>query len=640
MKDKENKKAEISIDKLVELKQAMSYLDTIMNNSMDLIVLTDINGYILRVNRYFLKLLDYKEDEVIGKHISEFGPTVNKTYKCTTGESIHISQKFFEDSRKMYESFVKKQKSSNWQSYFVSKQDILIPVEQNMGFFQDEEGNVVGAIATIRDITVRSKTTKKLQEANYFLELIFNTSIVGLMVVDSQGRISMVNDALGDEFGYSREELVGKPTSVLRPAGEEFAEEEKEFIEKLFDEGFVRGIECIGQKKDGTLISLEINSVLLKDNEGNYLGRLAGYKDITERKKSEEALLASEEKYRGVVSNVGIGIALISPNMEILSLNSQMQQWFPDADVLEKPICYRTFNNPPRESVCSYCPTFKTLKDGQVHESITDTPQGDNIIHYRIVSSPLKDKEGKITSAIEMVEDITERKVAQEKLLAYQEQLKALTSQITLTEEKERRRFAEYLHDEIGQYLFASQMQLKLLKNALSSTRHVKTLDAVLNNIGQMIEKSRFLTFELSSPVLYELGLEKALEWLAEQIHKQYNIVVFVEDDKQEKPLDDDIKIFLYRAVSELLTNVAKHAQTKKANVSIQKDNANIRITVVDYGVGFNPSRSDSHDNKNRGVGLFLMNERLEQLGGQIEIESQPNRGTQVTLVAPFSRRV
>ena len=636
MKNKDEK-TEISIKELLELKQAKHYLETIMDSSMDLIVLTDSTGYIVSVNKYFTKLLDYKQDEVIGEHISDFGPTVDKTYNCTTGESVYISQKYFEDRREMYDRFVKKQKSSNWQSYFVSKQDMLIPVEHNMSFFYDKKGDVLGAIAIIRDITKRSKTIKELQEAKNFLELIFKTSVDGLLVVDSQGNITMVNNALGDIFGYSKDELVGKTTSVLRPVGEEFSEEGRAFVEKLFDEGLVQGSERIGKKKDGTLINLEINSVLLNDTKGNYLGRLASYKDITKRKKSEEALLESEEKYKGVVSNVGIGIALISPNMEILSLNNQMQQWFPEVDVSKKPICYRTFNNPPRKSVCSYCPTLKTLKDGQVHESITDTPQGDKITNYRIVSSPLKDKEGKITSAIEMVEDITERKVAQEKLLNYQKQLKALTSQITLSEEKERRRFAEYLHDEIGQYLFASQMQLKLLKDSLIPAKQVKTVDKVLNNIEQMIDKSRFLTFELASPVLYELGLEKALEWLAEHIHKQYNLVVSLEDDKQEKPLDDDIKIFLYRAVSELLTNVVKHAQTKKAIVSIQKDNSKIRISVVDYGVGINSSHNHFFDDKNEGFGLFLINERLEQLGGQVEIESQPNRGTHVTLVAPLS---
>lgn len=636
MKNK-NEKTEISINELLELKQAKHYLETIMDSSMDLIVLTDSTGYIVRVNKYFIKLLDYEQDEVIGKHVSELGPTVNKTYNSTTGESVHISQKYFEDRRAMYDRFVNEKKTTNWQSYFVSKKDILIPVEHNMSFFYDEKGSVLGAIGIIRDITDRDKSTKELEETKIFLELIFETAVDGLLVVDSQGNISMVNNALGDIFGYSKDELVGKTTSVLRPVGEEFSEEGRAFVEKLFDEGLVQGSERIGKKKDGTLINLEINSVLLNDTKGNYLGRLASYKDITKRKKSEEALLESEEKYKGVVDNIGIGIALISPNMEILSLNNQMQQWFPEADASENPICYRTFNNPPRENICSYCPTFKTLKDGQIHESITDTPQGDKIINYRIVSSPLKDKEGKITSAIEMVEDITERNVAQEKLLNYQKQLKALTSQITLSEEKERRRFAEYLHDEIGQYLFASQMQLKLLKDSLIPAKQVKTVDKVLNNIEQMIDKSRFLTFELASPVLYELGLEKALEWLAEHIHKQYNLVVSLEDDKQEKPLDDDIKIFLYRAVSELLTNVVKHAQTKKAIVSIQKDNSKIRISVVDYGVGINSSHNHFFDDKNEGFGLFLINERLEQLGGQVEIESQPNRGTHVTLVAPLS---
>ena len=607
-----------------------------MDSSRDVIVITDSAGNIIRINKYFMELLEYKQDEVIGKHISELGPIVNKTYTCTTGESIHISEKYFEERREMYESFVKKKKTTNWQSYFVSKKDILIPIEHNMSFFYDDKGNVLGAIAIIRDITKRSKTVNELQAAKSYLELIFKTAVDGLIVVDSQGSINMVNAAAEGIFGYSKDELIGKTASVLRPVGDHYAREGREFIEKLFDEGFVRGAERVGKKKDGTLITLEMNSVLLKDNEGNYLGRLASYKDITERKKSEEALLASEEKYRGVVSNVGIGISLISPNMEILSLNNQMQQWFPEADVSKKPICYRTFNNPPRESVCSYCPTFKTLQDGQVHESITNTPQGDKIIHYRVVSSPLKDTGGKITSAIEMVEDITERKKSEQEILDYQKRLKAMTSQITLSEEKERRRFAEYLHDEIGQYLFASQMHLKLLKDALTTTEHVKTLDKVLHNIEQMIDKSRFLTFEMSSPVLYELGLEKALEWLAENIHEQYNIVVSIEDDKQEKPLDDDIKFFLYRAVRELLTNVIKYAQTKKAIVSLRKDNATIRICVEDNGVGFNSSPEYSYDYTNKGFGLFHIKERLEQFGGQLEIESQPNRGTHITLVAPL----
>jgi PAS domain S-box-containing protein len=135
-----------------------------------------------------------------------------------------------------------------------------------------------------------------------------------------------------------------------------------------------------------------------------------------EHQRSVKALRQSEEKYRGVVDNIGIGISLISPDMEILALNKQMKQWFPDIDISKKPFCYKAFNNPPRSSVCDYCPTSKTLQDGQVHQSVTETPRGDRIRHYKIISSPIKDSAGKVRTAIEMVEDITDHLKMQEQL--------------------------------------------------------------------------------------------------------------------------------------------------------------------------------------------------------------------------------
>jgi signal transduction histidine kinase len=136
---------------------------------------------------------------------------------------------------------------------------------------------------------------------------------------------------------------------------------------------------------------------------------------------------------------------------------------------------------------------------------------------------------------------------------------------------------------------------------------------------------------------LKQLGLEKALEWLAEETQKKYDIVVTFEDDQQEKPLDDNVKIFLYQSVSELLANVAKHAQTKNAGISIKKDNSSLRICVEDKGVGFPHPNEDFSNLKTEGFGLFRVKERLELLGGQFEIKSQPNQGTCITLVVPLS---
>ncbi len=137
---------------------------------------------------------------------------------------------------------------------------------------------------------------------------------------------------------------------------------------------------------------------------------------LKEHRHTEKALRESEEKYRGLVDNIGIGISLIDPGMEILALNEQMKRWFPDIDMSKKPICYKTFNDPPREYVCDNCPTHQTLQDGQVHQSVTETPRRDETRRYKIIASPIKDGAGNVTAAIEMVEDITEHLKMEERL--------------------------------------------------------------------------------------------------------------------------------------------------------------------------------------------------------------------------------
>ncbi|MFQ5809042.1 MAG: PAS domain-containing protein [Armatimonadota bacterium] len=136
--------------------------------------------------------------------------------------------------------------------------------------------------------------------------------------------------------------------------------------------------------------------------------------EMAERERAQEALAESEERYRSVVDNVAVGIAIISPEMEILSLNDQMKERFPGIDASAKPICYRVFNDPPRADVCPYCPTRETLRDGQVHEVVTETPAGGGIRNVRVVASPLQDSAGDVVAAVEMVEDITEQRRAEE----------------------------------------------------------------------------------------------------------------------------------------------------------------------------------------------------------------------------------
>ncbi len=233
-----------------------------------------------------------------------------------------------------------------------------------------------------------------------------------------------------------------------------------------------------------------------------------------------------------------------------------------------------------------------------------------------------------------------DRKQAEEKLRVYQKKLRSLASQLSLTEERERRRIAVELHDRIGQSLVFSKMKLKSLRESADTELSQKQLDEICDMIDQIIQDTRTLTFDLSSPILYEMGFEAAIsDWLTDHIEKQHGIQASFEDDGQPKPLNDDVRILLFKAVRELLINVVKHARARKVKVSTRRNNGHILVTVEDDGVGFSYADSSLHGKEKGGFGLFSIRERLDHLGGKLTIESEPGKGTRITLVTPLEQK-
>ncbi len=138
--------------------------------------------------------------------------------------------------------------------------------------------------------------------------------------------------------------------------------------------------------------------------------------EIEEREQAQEKLRASEEMYSAIFTNIGIGVTLLSPKMEILFMNPVMKRLNPHIRVEERPLCFKSFNIPPREDICSYCPTIKTFRDGEVHIAVTDTPTPVGICNYRLIATPVFAEDGTVSSVIEVAEDVTERKQGQERL--------------------------------------------------------------------------------------------------------------------------------------------------------------------------------------------------------------------------------
>lgn len=232
--------------------------------------------------------------------------------------------------------------------------------------------------------------------------------------------------------------------------------------------------------------------------------------------------------------------------------------------------------------------------------------------------------------------EIMERKRMEVSLRKSEEQLRRLASEVQLSEERERRRIAGDLHDSIGASLAISNLKLELLSGKLNTPEYLTDLKVVHDNIKQVIRQTRTLTFQLSPPVLYQMGLEAALAGLAEQTESLHGIKTEFYDDQQEKYLEEDVRIHMFRSARELLVNVIKHADAKHVSISVTRVKQQVVITIVDDGIGFEINDKTISLEEGGKFGLFSIRERLRLLGGLLKIDSTVGQGSTVVMKAPL----
>lgn len=239
---------------------------------------------------------------------------------------------------------------------------------------------------------------------------------------------------------------------------------------------------------------------------------------------------------------------------------------------------------------------------------------------------------------LKSVNETLEERVSQRTAEAVEraEKLRHLSAELSLAEERERRRIAQVLHDDLQQLLITAQISFFAHRESTDSATRIALAKDVVEVLTRSFELTRTLSTELAPPVLYECGLAAALEWLASQTSKKQNIRVTVETDPSADPQGDDVRIFLFQAVRELLLNAVKHARGSSVHVAMGNDGAGkVRIVVSDRGPGFDPAKIDAQKIRIGGFGLFSIRERVSSIGGEFEIQSAPGRGTRVTLLAP-----
>jgi PAS domain S-box-containing protein len=349
-----------------------------------------------------------------------------------------------------------------------------------------------------------------------------------------------------------------------------------------------------------------------------------------------EALRESEARFRTIFEGTTIGIALVDKNGHIIESNPALQRMlgYSLAELLHQS--FTVFTLPEDVPRCKAF--FRELVEGKRESYQAEKKylrQDGQTAWGRLTVSSFQGAKTKDQFAICLLEDITDRKQAEKEIRTYQEQLRSIASELSLTEERERRRLATDLHDHVGQILALAQIQLGAIRESVSSTQLADPMDEVRRLIEQTIQYTRSLTFELSPPILYDLGFEAAVEWLAELIQTQHGITIKVQADRSAKPMNDEIRVILFQTVRELLLNVIKHNYAKNIRVFIARDDSNLQVKIEDDGLGLGTSPEVSLDGPG-GFGFFSIQERLKYLGGHLEVESEQGWGSRVTLRVPL----
>jgi len=503
------------------------------------------------------------------------------------------------------------------------------------------------------------------EHGKVFYALIDNASDAIIISDAETGLIVSANRQAENLLGIPLQKLLGMHQSRIHPAGEYTLY--RDVYDECAQKGYVSFDDLSLLNSDGERLPVEGSISLTELNEKKYVQSI--FRDITERRNAEKALMDSEEKYSSLFHYSNDPIFIHDLQGDILDVNQKVTDQFEYARIDVLPL--NIFEIQSVESAdTSRARYAKIHEKGSIHFEATfkkktgETFSADvsaslfQVGTMRIVQSVVRDiserkkaeeelqhyriqleeavrarTEQLVKANKKLQKEITVRRNAEKRLVEYHKQLQSLASQLSLIEEREKRRIATELHDCIGQTLALAKIKLGLLNKQVASPELKSSAREILNLIEQTIKETRTLTFELSPPILYELGFEQAIQWLIDQVHEKYGIQTTLVSDGSDKPFDSNIRFFLFQAVRELMINIAKHAQSDSAKIMLNRQNNNrLKITIEDYGRGFSDTES-----KTSGFGLFNIRERMNHINGKFLLSSSPGRGTVVTLEAPFT---
>jgi two-component system, chemotaxis family, CheB/CheR fusion protein len=490
------------------------------------------------------------------------------------------------------------------------------------------DGRIDGTVIAARDVDAERLSAVGLVAARKYAEDVVDTIREALVVLDDELKVTSANKAFLRYFDVKATELAGRRLGELgRPELSDPALGKQ--LERLRAGATIEGF-LLEQPASGSgSRSFMLNA---RHIDGTQLYLLA-LQDVTELQSARSAVQRAE--LAEIMVGAAEGIVMADQSARILFAN---------------PAAGAVFGYEVGELVGLSLELLvpEALAElGLVHRNGPSVPQlprairpGSGLMGWRKdgtavaieVTLNAVAREG-APIAVAFIRDVTTQRKVEADVRAYQERLQRMSFDAVVTEERERRRIAIDLHDRLGQALALAQIKLTSVRSELVGDSR-SSVDMAVDLLEQAITDARGLIFELSPPVLYDLGLKAALGWLSEDLDRRYGLKVEVVDDDADKPLDDAAKGVVFRAVRELLMNVLKHAQSSEARVSLGRADGRIHIDVEDRGVGFDVGAAAPLSRE--GFGLLSVREQISSLGGELVVESSPGRGTIAKVRVPL----
>lgn len=500
-----------------------------------------------------------------------------------------------------------------------------------------QQGKVRGFFALHEDMTERRQAEEELRESRDKLSMIITGADVGTWDWNIQAGTVDVNDRFCTMLGYEP----GTFGNDVQRFFDGLHPDDVKKVRNLVDMHFAGESEFY--RCDFRLRTAggcykwihDAGRLIERDNKGRPLRMVGIHADINDRKLADEALEAREEEFRSMFELAAVGNAQADPETgRFTRVNRKLCDitGYSEDELLNRT--YRDITHPEdRERDTAQIQKVVKGETGMWSIEKRYIRKDGKTIWVSVNGSVIR-IDDKPHCTIANIVDITERKSYEDALRAHRQALRNLAAELSLTQEKERRQIADDLHDHIGQNLVFAKMKLGELKS-LQPPQHSALIEQIRTVLDQSLKDTRSLIQDLCPQVLYEIGLEAAIDWLAEQTQEKYGLRCVTEISRMRRPIREDRRVILFQAVRELLVNVAKHAYATEARITFRADRARITIGVADNGCGFDVSSLIVPRSMGQGFGLFSIRERLTLLGGDLKIDSVPGQGTTAIVTMP-----